>query len=44
MADDGTMTEAHMDVAQPAVRKIGIADLKDALSKGLADFKDMGRR
>ncbi len=40
MANDETMTDAHMDAVQPAVRKIGIGDLADALSKGLADFKE----
>ncbi len=42
MATETTATEAGAArSAQPAVRTIGVADLKDALAKGLDDYKVM---
>ncbi len=41
MAHSHIITGASSEVAQPIIRKIGIADLKDALARGLDDFKAM---
>ena len=35
---DPSVREATGDAAIPAVRRIGIADLRDALSRGVDDF------
>ena len=39
MENDEAIADADASPAQPIVRKIGTADLKDALARGLADFK-----
>ncbi len=42
MTDENQATETELyTAAQPEIRKIGIADLKDALAKGIADFEAM---
>ena len=42
MTDENQATESELyTAAQPEIRKIGIADLKDALAKGIADFEAM---
>ena len=38
MANEGAITDADASPAQPIVRKIGTADLRDALARGFADF------
>ena len=38
MADDKWIADAGASSAQPVVRTIGVADIKDALTKGIADF------
>ena len=41
MTDGQAIADRDTSAAQPIVRKIGMADLKDALAKGLADFNAM---
>ena len=41
MADQGSITGAEAGYARPDVRTVGIADIGDALTSGLADFKAM---
>ncbi len=41
MTDGQAIADGDASPAQPVVRKIGVADLKDALAKGLADFNAM---
>ncbi len=42
MTDENQITESAVYTAvQPEIRKIGIADLRDALTKGIADFEAM---
>ncbi len=41
MADQHTIAGAEAGYARPSIRTIGIADLRDALISGLADFKEM---
>ena len=41
MADDKWIADAGASSAQPVVRTIGVADIKDALTKGIADFNAM---
>ena len=41
MTDGQAIADRDASTAQPIVRKIGMADLKDALAKGLADFNAM---
>ncbi len=41
MANENSITHADTSLAQPIVRVIGTADIKDALVKGLADFNAM---
>ena len=42
MTNENQATETQDYTAlQPEVRKIGVADLKDALAKGIADFEAM---
>lgn len=39
MAEHATLTGMHEVVDRPAIRKIGPADLRDALTRGIADFR-----
>ncbi len=41
MADHGAITGSEISYTQPNVRKIGMSDIGDALTSGLADFKAM---
>jgi uncharacterized membrane protein len=41
MPNKGAIADAEPRSAEPVVRPIGLADLRDALSRGLADFKAM---
>lgn len=41
MANTETYTGAGSSTAHPTIRRIGLADLKDALRKGIDDFKAM---
>jgi uncharacterized membrane protein len=41
MADQGAITGAETSYTQPIVNKIGMSDLRDALTSGLMDFKEM---
>ena len=41
MAHSHVLLGAGVSPAQPAIRRIGLADLKDALAKGLDDFNAM---
>ncbi len=41
MTNGQVITDGDASPAQPVVRKIGVADLKDALAGGFADFNAM---
>ena len=41
MTNGQAITDRDTSTAQPVIRKIGVADLKDALAGGLADFNAM---
>ena len=41
MANEKAIADADVSSAQPIIRTIGTADLRDVLAKGLADFKAM---
>ena len=41
MTDGQAIADGDASPAQPVVRKIGVADLKDALARGFADFNAM---
>ena len=42
MTDENQITESAVYTAvQPEIRKIGVSDLRDALTKGIADFEAM---
>ena len=41
MANEKAVADAMASPTQPVIRTIGMADLRDALARGFADFKEM---